>query len=58
MIFFSFSYIHPHAITITKTENRDFAIFFFSEKGLIDTLAKVIRSEIVIVTVSFHLPLK
>ena len=42
---------------MAKTENRDFA-FIFSEKGLINTLLKVIHSEILIVTMNFHLRLK
>ena len=39
---------------MAKTKKRDFA-FIFSEKCLIDTLEKVVHSEIVVVAMSFYL---
>ena len=50
----SFFCIYSHSITMTKIENRDFALIF-SGKRPFNTLSKINLSDIVIVTMNFHL---
>ena len=49
----SFFCIYSHSITMTKIENRDFALIF-SGKRLFNTLSKIDLSDIVIITMNFH----
>ena len=49
----SFFCIYSHSITMTKIENRDFALIF-SGKRLFNTLSKIDLSDIVIITTNFH----
>ena len=51
--FHRFFRIDPHHITMTKIENRDFALIF-SGKRLFNTLSKIDLSDIVIITMNFH----
>ena len=50
----SFFCIYSHSITMTKIENRDFALIF-SGKRPFNTLSKINLSDIVIVTMNFYL---
>ena len=52
--FHRFFHIDPHCITMTKIENRDFALIF-SGKRPFNTLSKINLSDIVIVTMNFYL---
>ena len=57
MVFSSLFCIYTHLITgftMIKTENGDFA-FIFSGKHLINTLSQINYSDIVVVTMNFHL---
>ena len=51
--FHRFFHIDPHCITMTKIENRDFALIF-SGKRPFNTLSKINLSDIVIFTMNFH----
>ena len=51
--FHRFFCIHPHYVTMTKIESRDFALIF-SGKRPFNTLSKINLSDIVIVTMNFH----
>ena len=52
--FHHFFCIHPHYVTMTKIESRDFALIF-SGKRPFNTLSKMELSDIVIVTMDFYL---
>ena len=52
--FHRFFCIHPHYVTMTKIESRDFALIF-SGKRPFNTLSKMELSDIVIVTMDFYL---
>ena len=52
--FHRFFCIHPHYVTMTEIESRDFALIF-SRKCPFNTLSQVNHSEMVIVTIDFYL---
>ena len=51
--FHRFFCIHPHYVTMTKIESRDFALIF-SGKRPFNTLSLINLSDIVIVAMNFH----
>ena len=51
--FIVFFRIDPHCITMTKIENRDFALIFSGMRPF-NTLSKINLSDIVIFTMNFH----
>ena len=54
--FHHFFCLYPHSLTMTKTENRDFA-FIFLRKDPINIFSRVNNLELVIVAMKIHLPL-
>ena len=51
--FHRFFCIHPHYVTRTKIESRDFALIFLGKRPF-NTLSKIELSDIVIVTLDFY----